>query len=203
MRTRVAIIRPAAIVLFAAIAACSGGSPGSPSLETSGPWPVSSQSGAPSSARSPYAPASTLSPTPGSSGTPTLGSPTTELPADPPFAMLEGPARISAAGELGTASWGGTTTDAPWIVGPSIGQVAAGTPLTVTFDPSIRPWAWQARWAPLDGRDVGTPQDGGSDAGKLISVTAPGAAGDWSLQVQVRFGPDTSGAWYWRIQVER
>jgi hypothetical protein len=201
MRTRIAIIRPAAIVLFAAIAACTGGSPGSPSLETSSPRPVSSQSRAPTSAVPPYAPAPALSPTPGSSGTLPLGSPTTELPADPPVAMLEDPARISAAGELGTASWGGTTTDAPWIVGPSIGQVAAGAPLTVTFDPSVRPGAWQARWAPLDGHDVGAPRDGGSGTGKLISVTAPGAAGDWSLQVQVRFGPDTSGAWYWRIQV--
>jgi hypothetical protein len=203
MRTRIAIIRPPAIVLFAAIAACTGGSPGSPSLETSSPWPVSSQSSAPTSAAPPDAPIPTLSPTPGSSGTRTLGSPTTELPADPPVAMLAGPAGISAAGELGTASWGGTTTDAPWIVGSSVGHVAAGTPLTVTFDPSIRPGAWQVRWAPLDGRDVGAPQDGGSGAGKLISVTAPGAAGDWGLQVQVRFGADTSGAWYWRIQVER
>lgn len=206
MHTRVAIARSATLVLLAAMAACTGGFPVTPSPEASDPASSVSPSAAAAVAGSVSAPASpaparTSPPTPVTSGIPTLPLPTATLPARPPIAILTGLAGEPTAGDLGTVSWGGLTSDAPWIVGRAGGRATPAAWLGVRFDPTLVPVSWQARWAPVTGQDTAAPRDGGSGSDEAIFVVTPDTPGAWSLQVEARFGPDTSGAWYWQVRV--
>jgi hypothetical protein len=144
-------------------------------------------------------------------GPPPTDAPTpapTEVPG-PPAAALDGVALESgpaALGSLGTFSWDGLTSDAPWIV-PSGGRTAAaGTQLTVAFDPGMAHTGWEARWAHVIPGAAGDPVAGDSVAGgegqaEPVVVTVPAAPGTWGLMVETSFGQGRNGVWYWRIDV--
>jgi hypothetical protein len=132
----------------------------------------------------------------------------TEVPG-PPAAALDGVALgngESASGSLGTFSWDGLTSDAPWIV-PSRGlTAAAGTQVMVAFDPEIAHTSWEARCASVQPGGVGDPVAGDSaaagegQAGPML-VTVPGVPGRWGLMVETSFGQGRNAAWYWRVDV--
>jgi hypothetical protein len=201
MHKGVAIARSAGLVLLAAMAACTVGSPGSSSAPDGGPADTPSVTPAVTAAPATPAPTHPPTPSPGASAPTTVASPAITLPAEPPAAVLAGLIGDPVTGDLGTVSWGGFTSDAPWVIGLARGGAASGARLTVTFDPAIQPTTWRARWAPVEGREAGSPHDGGTGRGKEIAVVVPRRAGDWSLQVEAHFGGDSGGAWYWRIQV--
>lgn len=138
--------------------------------------------------------------------TPTMSAPT---PADTPLPPLGTPPRATLAGlttgdlpgDPGTFSWDGFVSDAPWIVGPAEGTAPAAGRLSVSFSPAGPQTAWQARWAPLDGTEPGTPVDGGAGTGGAIELRAPEDATAWSLQLVAWFGDGRNATWYWRVEV--
>jgi hypothetical protein len=134
-----------------------------------------------------------------------VASPSGDSPAAtdaaPPAATLVGPTGAAAAGVLGTFSWDGLVSDAPWIVAASAGGVRVVDRLEVILPPDAVPAAWQARWAPVAGGQAGTAIDGGSGGGAPIRVSPPAMPGAWSLQLTARFGVGRSATWYWRVEV--
>ncbi len=149
----------------------------------------------------------TASPTPGEPSPPTgpgaSPSPSLEPAGEPPAALLAGADGGPAAGDLGTFSWDGLVSDAPWIVGSAAGRTSVDATLTVTFDPGQPVVSWRARWAAVADGGAGTPIAGGTGEGPAITLAAPANAGVWGLQLGVTFSPERSATWYWQIRVTR
>lgn len=174
------------------VAACAAGpgpvaTPVTPGA-TSGSPAASAEAGAPTPPR--MAPSSTPSPTPRP----------TEVPG-PPAASLVTASGGSAAGELGTFSWDGLMSDAPWIVPPR-GRALKGTgPFAVQLVPALPVTSWTAAWAGISGGTAGTPRAAGEGSDARILVEPPPLPGDWSLHVKVTFGPGRSTSYFWRVTV--
>ena len=122
----------------------------------------------------------------------------------PPSAALTG-AGIDAPvlGELGSFTWDGLTSDAPWIVPPTGIQSGPGARVQVSVTPPLASRRWAARWAAIgaDGTATSITRDGGSGTAGPIAVTVPAGPGPWSLQVIAAFADGNNGAWYWRLEV--
>jgi hypothetical protein len=182
-----AVVRSACLALLLAAAAACGASSGTPP-PTVGDQPVA-------------ATAPTRDATQPPSATP-RSTPTPRTASEPPAAMLDGLRGEPPDGDLGTFSWDGLVSDAPWITGGSGGTTTPGTGLAVTFDPETEPPAdWRARWAKVTQSGPGTPMDGGTGAGAAIELVAPDRAGSWSLQLTASFGAGRSATWYWQVDV--
>ena len=184
--------RRAAVIVGLVAAALAGcGTGGLPATS-----PPSSAPGSPSAS-----PVATPSPTP----TPVPPTPTPEptspaaLP-EPPTATLSGIASGAGDGTLGSFTWDGAGSDAPWIVPPDENRAAPGAALDVPFSPAATPVDWTARWAPVTWSGAGDVASGVDGAGP-VAVVAPTEAGSWSLQVEASFGQGRSGTWYWRLEV--
>lgn len=130
-------------------------------------------------------------------------APSIPLTAAPPRALLTGVRGGDVAGDLGSFTWDGLVSDAPWIVGSARGAAAPGARLSIAFRPGRQVVAWRARWAPIAGGQPGTPGDGGGGSSGPIIVSAPRTAGSWSLQLSADFGREQSATWYWRVEVTR
>ncbi len=183
----VAVVRSASLVLLLASAAACGAAAASPPATAPAPVPAGSSIGQPS-----------LAPRTAPPDTPSPATPGTE----PPAAVLDGLRGAPPAGDLGTYSWGGLISDAPWITTGSGGDTTPGTGLAVTFDPDAEaPVDWHARWARIAGSAPGTPVDGGSGTGPAVELVAPDRPGSWSLQLTATFGPGRSATWYWQVDV--
>ena len=149
---------------------------------------------------------------PGPSATPTEPPPTTlpsagppsapPIPADPPRAMLAGSWDAPAAGMLGTFTWDGLASDAPWIVGTPTGDVSSG-PMTVAFAPGLAQATWQARWAPVVGGAAADAVPGGDGGTGTIVISPPRSPGVWSLQLTATFAAGYDATWYWRLEIVR
>jgi hypothetical protein len=129
-------------------------------------------------------------------------APPTPIPGSvPPAAELQVPGRPPAAGDLGTYSWDGLVSDAPWIVGRMPTTLGSGGSLEVMFSPALAHASWRARWAPVSGGQAGVPHDAGSGTTGVLRIERPPGPGSWSLQVSAGFGPGRSATWYWRVEV--
>ena len=145
------------------------------------------------------APVSTASPTP---------VPPTPIPAltalasitEPPGATLSGIVSGSGDATLGSFTWDGAGSDAPWIVPRDASRVAPGAALGVAFTPEASPADWTARWAPVTDAGAGDVASGVDGVGP-VAIVAPGEAGAWSLQLGASFGQGRTGTWYWRLEV--
>lgn len=150
----------------------------------------------------PPSPAATATPStapPAATGEPTP-SPTPVVLASPPAAMVAGLASGAADGTLGTFTWDGAGTDAPWIVPADAGRASPGAALGVVFEPAVDAASWTARWAPVTGSGPGDVASGVDGVGP-VAVTAPDETGAWGLQLEASFGQGRSGTWYWRLEV--
>ncbi len=198
----------AAVGLLVVLAGCSGG-PGAQADPTgaASPPPAASAVGsvvasaAPGgTAPAPDSPSAVpASPSPSSGGFPSPSA-VPSLPDAPPEATIGGlDGGASARGALGSYTWGGSGTDAPWIVGRVAGDVRAGSALTVSLA-APAPASWTAAWAGVADGVAGAPTDG-STGGGVVTVTAPPGVGDWSLRVTASFGPGANATYYWRLTV--
>jgi hypothetical protein len=151
-------------------------------------------------AASPTAPAGSSSPSPGPAGSPSP-PPASPAMAEPPDATLTGIASGAGVGALGSFTWDGAGTDAPWIVPADASRAAPGSALVVAFRPAGAPTSWTARWAPVTAAGAGDVASGVEGTGPAVAITAPGEAGAWALQLQASFGQGRSGTWYWRLDV--
>jgi len=194
------VIRVAALSLTAAVlaAGCGGGWSG-----PAGTQPPVARAGS-------VAPASTAVVLPASTPvapTPTALAPTprpTEVPGPPGATLAAGGATVDggpAPGELGTFTWAGLVSDAPWVVPPPAGAVTGAGPFTVTFDPAMPVERWTAAWARVTADVAGSPTDGGGSTGSAVSIEPPPVPGTWGLQVHAWFGPGRHATWYWRVEV--
>ena len=125
----------------------------------------------------------------------------TEVPG-PPVASIVAAAARPAPGQLGTFTWDGLGSEAPWIVPERPVPVAAAVPLAVTLDPGLVPVRWTARWAPVVAGAVGDPVTVRAGTGAAVEVAAPVRAGTWGLQVEITFAEGRRAAWYWSVLVE-
>jgi len=146
----------------------------------------------------------------GSAGMPAWPTAARESPASapsptadaPPDAFLANPRGSPVRGDLGTYTWGGLVSDAPWIVQRSAAPMPASTRPTVTFAGGAVPVSWIARWARVRGGEPGRPRAAGrGDGSAPLVVDAPPGPGSWSLRVEARFGEGARATWYWRVRV--
>jgi hypothetical protein len=130
----------------------------------------------------------------------TATSKPTEIPG-PPAAALTSIGRDAIPGELGSFTWRGMGSDAPWLVPPTDQAVGDAGPYAVTFAPPVLVESWIARWAPVS--DAGAGAVDGSEQGGNgpLVVEGPDQPGTWSLQVDVRFLSGDRCAYYWRVEV--
>jgi hypothetical protein len=175
-----------AMVVGWVVAACS----------SSGPTHVSS----PSAVASP----GSIAPTVGqSSGTPSEATVSTAPLGDvPPAARLAAEGGDPVEAQLGTYTWRDSGSDSPWLPGARI-AVGAGEPLSVSLDPPVGIAAWQARYvsASADGPAGATSLGEGSGA---PSLSAPGGAGAWTVEVHAEFGDGLGNAsYFWRLEIGR
>jgi hypothetical protein len=117
-----------------------------------------------------------------------------------PSAALDGPVGNPVNGDLGTYTWDGFASEAPWVVaGPPL-AAAPGSALWVSFG-ATAPLDWRAAWARVVGGVAGTPVGAAYGAGGAAAIRAPGTAGAWSLRVTASFGAGRNATWYWRVAV--
>lgn len=117
----------------------------------------------------------------------------------PPAASLVIADGVLVPGELGSYTWDGGGSDAPWIVVPESGRVKGAATMEVRLDPAADVTAWSARWALISEGVAGPPKDASTGAAGPMTVTLPTANGDWSLQVEIRAGDGRSVTYYWRV----
>jgi hypothetical protein len=182
LRARAAICRfarPVAVALLVGVAACGGPAPSAGAFGPDGPSPT------------PIADVpvvATRTPRP------------TEVPGPPVASIILGGAPVRA--ELGSFSWDGLSSDAPWVIPGAIGVAARGQPLDVTLVPAMAAATWDAVWAPIrDGAPAVQGRVAGEGTGPIESLRAPRDPGDWSLRLAMRFAPGRSGTWYWHVAV--
>ena len=117
----------------------------------------------------------------------------------PPVALASVEGGDPVQGRLGTYTWAGTGSDAPWLQGAPL-SVGAGEVLGVAFDPHVGVSSWSARFVPL-GRDgpAGGQSLGEGRAPIRIGVPPPGA---WTILLSVVFGDGLGTANYaWAVTV--
>jgi len=131
---------------------------------------------------------------------PAIPSATIALPGSPPAATLGGLAgERTAAGSLGSYTWAGGGSDAPWIVAKPVATVKAGAPLHVTFGGMV-PSGWSAAWARVIDGAAAAPTSGSAGPSD-VTLDAPSDAGQWSVRVTASFGPGANATYYWRVSV--
>jgi hypothetical protein len=122
------------------------------------------------------------------------------VPARPPEARLDGLVGAGLAdGSLGSYTWLGSGSDAPWIVGKAAGATGRGGALSVAFA-TAAPVSWTSAWAPVVDGVAGAPTGESSGTG-AVAINAPTKAGDWSLRVTATFAPGANATYFWRVRV--
>jgi hypothetical protein len=130
---------------------------------------------------------------------PTSPTPTGEpLPPQPPVAVLNFPGGQPTAGDLGTYSYRGAGSDAPWLPGERVAVPPAGALAQVVLSEPLRVTSWWARVAPA-GRapGIGEEREIATGEGPIVFELPTGA---WTLQLSVQFGDGIGEAtWYWQL----
>ena len=139
---------------------------------------------------------------------PSVPVPSTSAPASAYASIAEGPPAAALAaeggdatdGQLGTYTWGGGGSDAPWLRGARM-AVGSGEPLSVAFRPETMIEAWTARAVPstADGPERATALGQGAGLPRFRSPDA----GTWTVEVHVTF-PNAAGAasYFWQLAVD-
>lgn len=187
VRRRIGSVPCLGLLVAVLVAGCTSGLPASPT---------------PAASADPSTPIPALTIVPTVTATP-AGATTprpTEIPG-PPAATLTPIGRDSIPGELGSFSWQGMGSDAPWLVPPAGKAVSDAGPYSVTFAPPVLVESWTARWAPvMDGTAGAVAGFEQGDAGPVV-LEGPDQPGTWSLQVDTRFTGGDRCAYYWRLEV--
>jgi hypothetical protein len=101
---------------------------------------------------------------------------------EPPKALLSVAGGAATAGALGTYTWLGTGSDAPWLQGTPV-KLPAGGAATVALEPSVPIAAWSVMKA-RPGGDETTARDIGGGSGP-IAFTVPNEAATIVLRVEL------------------
>ncbi|MEA2609608.1 MAG: hypothetical protein QOJ75_1851 [Chloroflexota bacterium] len=186
-----------AIVLVLVLVGC-GASAGSLGASTGAPaTPSGSSSVGPAASDEPVA---SVAP----STMPTVepsASPAAEASrAQPPRASIAVDGGDPVEGQLGSYSWFGQGSDAPWLDGRPI-HIGAGERLTLTLADPVAVVNWTASRVQPGNRDGFGAVGMGQGSGSPVAFDAP-PPGSWSVGVTVWFGGNRgSAAYYWLVEV--
>ena len=140
---------------------------------------------------SPTAAAPTPSPPPSPSAS-AAPSPSDATPgAEPPSALLSVEGRAPIAGALGTYTWFGTGSDAPWLRGTPV-KLPPGGAATVSLEPPADIAAWSVRKAP-PGADETTAREIATGNGP-IAFSVPNEAA--TIVLRLEFAANAGDATY-------
>lgn len=119
---------------------------------------------------------------------------------EPPAASLAVDGGDPVVGELGSFTWQGAGSDAPWLAGKPI-HIGPGERLTLTLAQPLAIEHWTAARVPSVGLDS-APTVGLGEGDGPVAFTGP-PAGAWSIQVSVWFADSLgSASYYWRVEVD-
>jgi hypothetical protein len=144
---------------------------------------VSPSAATPSVSPAPTASASSSAPVVGTSG------------PQPPNAVLRVNDGAPSIGELGTYTWQGAGSDAPWLPGTPT-RVAPGGAASVTLEAPVAIEAWSIKQAKPGGTDVGARQIAAGTG--AVTFTVPAAAGTIALHVQFAGGAGDA-VYFWAL----
>jgi hypothetical protein len=142
-------------------------------------------------------------PPPGPVATSHVVAPPTAEPTvpEPPPAILTVPRQPAVEGSVGTFTWDGFASDAPWLPGAGPVRVQQDVLAHVRLPSGLEVDEWIARYAPLEGTNVlidgATIQQDGPTA--EIDFPAP-PPGTWSVQLEVRYVGRGRVTYYWRFE---
>jgi hypothetical protein len=123
----------------------------------------------------------------------------TEVPG-PPQVALAAAGSAPVDGALGTFTWDGAGSDAPWIVPSAVRAVGGRGPFSLTFQPPLSVERWSATWAPVASDGAGAPVGGVAGTGAVLVVGSVPGPGTWGLAVRARFGAGREATWFWRVE---
>jgi hypothetical protein len=159
-----------------------------------------------------HTPSSSWGTTPSSAATPASATPSAAIAtpsaprspdaaADgPPVAMLAAEGGDPVDGQLGTYTWGGSGSDAPWLHGVRV-AIGAGEPLNVAFRPPVAVDSWRARVVPASADGPAGARLLGYGLGDPL-FGAP-EAGTWTVEVHVVFaGGAGNASYFWQLAVD-
>jgi hypothetical protein len=115
--------------------------------------------------------------------------------------MLTVPGRAPVEGEVGTYSWDGFASDAPWLPGSEPVIVLSDIMASVRFPPGTEISVWKAEYAPLTEHpiDPATAVEQSSSITAEIDFPAP-PAGEWSVRVLAEFPGHGRVSYFWRFE---
>jgi hypothetical protein len=116
----------------------------------------------------------------------------------PPIAVLTFAGGEPVAGDLGTYTYRGTGSEAPWLAGEPVAVPPTGALAQVFLSEPLPIASWWARVAPT-GRQprLGEPREIGTGAGPIAFELPTGA---WTLELSVQFGDGIGDATYfWEL----
>ncbi len=184
-------LRAGSFLLALVVAGCSGGPSGSSGTAGGATDPPSATPAASAVQSPPASPLATASSTPRSS--------IVAVPPAPPAASLAADGGDPVPGDLGSYTWRGGGSDAPWIIVPARRAARSGPPYRIDLDPPLVPVTWRVVWAPIENGLAGQIQGHEQGTGTGIMLTGPRGPGPWSLRLEVDFGPAGRATWYWRL----
>jgi hypothetical protein len=197
----------AALAIAMALAACTVGTPATPTLAptasaTLAPTPTATAVSAPTA--SPTVPPITL-PTPGGTGARPCPSDSAGKPAVPPAAQLTGAGGVAVEGSLGSYTFCGTSADALPPKSATLTAVPLGAPATVSIQ-MVGGWGitgYRAGyWAASEWQGDEVALGNATYAEPVIATTFDGPPnGDWMLAVHVAFPANGDATYYWHVAV--
>jgi hypothetical protein len=121
---------------------------------------------------------------------------------EPPTALLLVEGAFPVAAQLGSYTWLGGGSDAPWLQGSPAG-LPAGEQLRVELRPALPILRWSVRYAPAgaDGPGGAVELGEGLIRGRVLESEAP-PRGRWTVELFVTFGAGLGSArYYWLVDV--
>ena len=123
-------------------------------------------------------------------------SPAATPGAQPPNALLSVAGGAPFAGQLGTYTWLGTGSDAPWLRGTPV-RLPSGGAATVSFDPPVAlATTWVVTKTEPGGTSPSTQREIVSGSGP-VAFTVPGEAG--TLLLRVEFANSGDANYFWAL----
>jgi hypothetical protein len=120
---------------------------------------------------------------------------------EPPAASIAVDGGDPVEGQLGSFTWLGAGSDAPWLDGSPI-HVGAGERLTLTLADPLGMANWTASRVAPGNRDGNRAVGMGEGSGEPVAFEAP-PHGSWSVNVNVWFSDNRgSAAYYWLVDVD-
>jgi hypothetical protein len=121
---------------------------------------------------------------------------------EPPHAVLLPPEGPPVEGDVGTFTWDGFASDAPWLPGAGPVRVRPDVLVHVRLGAALEVSEWAARYTPLDGQvvDAFAAQEQSRGSSAEIAFPVP-SDGTWSFQLEIWYVGRGRVTYYWQVEV--